>query len=401
MRILHLATSKHGGAGIAASRLNAALIAEGYDSSLFTLEEITNRKSPSKMKHFVFRKLSTLLNQTNTRRGYISTSTFSECSITIDDLANYSPDVVHIHNWYNFLSVEFIAEIVSKYPTAITMHDERLITGSCHYSLECNGYLSSCSNCPAVRTFQRTVSMNKKLLQDKIKSSDNVIVIAPSQWLINRFQNTTLMQKISRTIVIPNIIYVPEIVPKIERIPAIETEFRLLFAAVNPEAPTKGLDLLIQAVTNFAALNPQVRVNLDIVGKEVVVNSHLRNLSFTVHGIQKSSSMDAFFKKVDLVVVPSRIDNSPSIISEAQLNGVLVLGTNVGGIPELITDSISGLLCDPNVESLEAGLNRAFSTVKKRELVDFAFMQAAKRHDRANIIREHIDAYTRLSRNAQ
>jgi glycosyltransferase involved in cell wall biosynthesis len=242
--------------------------------------------------------------------------------------------------------------------------------------------------------------MNKTLLPDKIKSPHNVIVIAPSQWLIDRFQNTALAKKISRTKVIPNIIYVPEIAPTIKRVPAITTEFKLLFAAVNPEAPTKGLDLLIQAVTNFAAQNPRVRINLDIVGKGVVVNSELRNLSFTVHGIQKSSSMEAFFKKVDLVVVPSRIDNSPSIISEAQLNGVLVLGTNVGGIPELITDSISGFLCDPNVESIEAGLNRAFTTVQKSELVDFAFKQATKRHDRANIVREHIEAYTRLSRNA-
>lgn len=400
MRILHLATSKHGGAGIAASRLNAALIAEGYDSSLVTLEEISNRKYSSRLKHFVFRKLSTFLNQTNTRRGYISTSTFSECSITFDDLANYSPDVVHIHNWYNLLSVDFIGDIASKYPTAITMHDERLITGSCHYSLECDGYLSKCSNCPAVRTFKRKVSLNKKVLPEKINNPDKVIVIAPSRWLIERFRMTNLVRNIPKTKVIPNIIYAPKIAQTSKQIPAIMTEFKLLFAAMTPDAPTKGLDLLIQAVTNFAALRPRVKINLDIVGKEVVVNSQLKNLSFTLHGFQENSSMEDFFKKVDLLVVPSRIDNSPSIISEAQLNGVLVLGTNVGGIPELITDSVSGLLCEPNVVSLEFALNRAFSLENKGDLIECAFMQAAIRHDQARIVREHIDVYTRLRNNA-
>ncbi len=396
MRILHLATSKHGGAGIAASRLNAALISEGYESSLVTLEEISSKRSPSQLKHFIVRKLFTVINQINTRRGYISTSSFSEGSITSEDLASYSPDIIHIHNWYNLLSVDSIVDIASKYPTAITMHDERLITGACHYSLDCNGYLSHCSSCPAVRTFQGTVSKNKREFSEKIQGSSRVIVIAPSQWLSNRFQKTAIAHKISKTKVIPNIIYAPETLSEFKQVPARTSDFNLLFAAINPDAPTKGLDLLIQAVINFAALNPRVTVNLDIVGKETEVKSYLKNLSFSVYGYQTSSSMGAFFKRVDLVVVPSRIDNSPSIVSEAQLNGVLVLATNVGGIPELITDSISGLLCEPNVKSLEAALNRAFSAENKGELVNSAFVQATKRHDRANIVREHILAYRKV-----
>jgi glycosyltransferase involved in cell wall biosynthesis len=397
MRILHLATSKHGGAGIAAVRLHDALIAEGYDSSLITLEEVSRGESAGRIRHLLARKFYTLINKVNTRTGFISTSTFSEGSISVEGLAKYFPDVVHIHNWYNLLSNDAIADIASKYPTVITMHDERLITGSCHYSLDCRGYLTDCSSCPAVRTFHRSVSRNKRDLPKKISNSSRLIVMAPSQWLIDRYQVTALGRKISGTRVIPNIISVPGLPSFVRQAPTKNDEFNLLFAAVNPEAPTKGLDLLIEAVSNFAKSNSNVRIILHVVGREVVIKSKLTNLTFVIHGLQSASAMDVFFKKVDLVIVPSRIDNSPSIISEAQLNGALVLATNVGGIPELITDFVSGLVCEPNVESLTESLERAFNLENRGDLISAAYWQAAKRHHRGRIIQDHIVTYRELT----
>ena len=396
MRILHLATSKHGGAGIAAVRLHDALIAEGYDSSLLTLVDVSKGKSVIQMKHYLIRKIYTLINRMNTRKGFISTSTFSESSISVEELAKYAPDVVHIHNWYNLLSTDAILDIARNYPTVITMHDERLITGSCHYSLECKGYLTDCPSCPAVRTFHRSVSRNKGHLPREISNRSRLIVLAPSQWLIDRYQDTALGSKISRTKVIPNIISVPDLFKSVIENPIRNDEFNLLFAAVNPEAPTKGLNLLVEAVTNFAELNPKVKVILHVVGREVVIKSKLTNLTFVIHGFQSSSTMAVFFRRVDLVVVPSRIDNSPSIISEAQLNGALVLATNVGGIPELITDSISGLVCEPNVDSLLESIERAFNLENRQDLVNAAYKQAAGRHNQRKIVQEHIDAYREL-----
>ena len=41
---------------------------------------------------------------------------------------------------------------------------------------------------------------------------------------------------------------------------------------------------------------------------------------------------------MDLLAVPSRQDNSPNVIGEAFMSGVRVLGSQVGGIPELVRD---------------------------------------------------------------
>lgn len=39
---------------------------------------------------------------------------------------------------------------------------------------------------------------------------------------------------------------------------------------------------------------------------------------------------------IDILVVPSIGDNSPSVISESQMTGTKVIGSNRGGIPEML-----------------------------------------------------------------
>ena len=53
-------------------------------------------------------------------------------------------------------------------------------------------------------------------------------------------------------------------------------------------------------------------------------------------------------KSSDVVVVPSRMESLPTTIKEAFFLKVPVVGTNVGGIPELIKNNETGLLVPPN-----------------------------------------------------
>ena len=79
-------------------------------------------------------------------------------------------------------------------------------------------------------------------------------------------------------------------------------------------------------------------VNVNIrgsVGKEVLVNE-LCNSSVYVH--------------------PSYIDNSPNSVCEAQLIGIPVLATNVGGIPTLVKDGETGFLFPANDPYMLANL---------------------------------------------
>ncbi len=58
----------------------------------------------------------------------------------------------------------------------------------------------------------------------------------------------------------------------------------------------------------------------------------------------------AILKASTLLVVPSRMDSLPTVIKEAHYLRVPVVATNVGDIPELITNTVSGILVPPNDE---------------------------------------------------
>ncbi len=53
-------------------------------------------------------------------------------------------------------------------------------------------------------------------------------------------------------------------------------------------------------------------------------------------------------KKSSMLVIPSRMESIPQVIKEAFFLKIPVVATNVGGIPELIENGVSGILVEPN-----------------------------------------------------
>jgi glycosyltransferase involved in cell wall biosynthesis len=75
---------------------------------------------------------------------------------------------------------------------------------------------------------------------------------------------------------------------------------------------------------------------------------------------------DEFFSRITVLVVPSIWhDPSPVVIREAYSRGVPVVGSNFGGIPELIRMVDDRLICDPFVAR---DITRAIQLASSREL---------------------------------
>ena len=73
-------------------------------------------------------------------------------------------------------------------------------------------------------------------------------------------------------------------------------------------------------------------------------------------------------KSSQVVVVPSRMESLPTIVKEAFYLNVPVVATNVGGIPELISDNDTGLLVPPeNPEKIADAVNDLLSNPEKAE----------------------------------
>lgn len=122
----------------------------------------------------------------------------------------------------------------------------------------------------------------------------------------------------------------------------------------------------------------------------------------TFHGF--SDDMRTAIATTDVVLSLSAVESFPSAIKEAMAAGVLAVGTPVGGIPELIIDEVSGVLCaDTSVESLVAGIRRALELTPdaRHRIVQQARRVARSEFHPQRIANDLLTMYTRAIERAR
>ncbi len=74
------------------------------------------------------------------------------------------------------------------------------------------------------------------------------------------------------------------------------------------------------------------------------------------------ADVNPFYAMASLFVLPSHSEGSPNVLLEALAAGVPIVATEVGGVPEVITDETNGLLVPPaSPEALAQTIGRALS----------------------------------------
>lgn len=98
----------------------------------------------------------------------------------------------------------------------------------------------------------------------------------------------------------------------------------------------------------------------------------------------------SFFENIDLFLLPSYLEGMPTVILEAMSFGKPVVASNVGGIPELITNNVNGLLCKPgdidcfskSIISITKDKASGFNRENKKILLEFS---------KDNVMKDWID----------
>jgi hypothetical protein len=158
MKIAQITTSTSGGAGLAAVRLSDALNVVSQESTV-----VTQRTKDSGTSYKS--KAITLLQSQLVQKGPELVTTFSSTLIRTESFKNY--DILHFHGIYNLMSIADLLKLAKERRIVITLHDQRLLTGGCHYSQECTQYKRKCSECPQVRSaFRKFVEKEKHRVND-------------------------------------------------------------------------------------------------------------------------------------------------------------------------------------------------------------------------------------------
>jgi glycosyltransferase involved in cell wall biosynthesis len=107
----------------------------------------------------------------------------------------------------------------------------------------------------------------------------------------------------------------------------------------------KGVDVLLNAAR--LARSP-LRLEIHGTGsqrEELEQLARRGEVEATFHGFVRD--LRERLAELDVLVQPSRADNLPQSVLEAMAAGLPVIGTRVGGIPELVVDGETGVLVDP------------------------------------------------------
>ncbi len=67
----------------------------------------------------------------------------------------------------------------------------------------------------------------------------------------------------------------------------------------------------------------------------------------------KSENVLSYYQNTDVFLLPSLLEGTPNVVLEAMACGIPVIATRVGGISDLIEDSVTGCLVEPGVNAPE------------------------------------------------
>ena len=145
---------------------------------------------------------------------------------------------------------------------------------------------------------------------------------------------------------------------------------------VGRVVPRKGIDTVLHALPAIAADMPNVTYLVAGTGPDRSRLEHLANhleVLDAVHflGQVPNEDLAAYYSAADLFVMPARevrpdVEGFGLVFLEANACGTPVVGTNTGGIPDAITDGITGALIPPgSPEALSATVTRLLSNPDK------------------------------------
>ena len=262
-------------------------------------------------------------------------------------IINHKPDIAHLHIFQHQLSPSILG-ILKKYniPIVYTAHDFKMICPNYKMMLpsgeiceECKGgsYYNCLKNKCVKNSFMNSFVDTIEAYTHKMFKSYDMIdkIITPSNFYKEKFIEFGIDSK--------RIAYIPNFLDGSKYISHDSCgEYFIYFGRLSEE---KGIETLVRAMK-------MVNGKLKVVGigpLEAELKEYTRNQSLDEKveylGYKTGDELKRIIGDSRFIVVPSKwYENAPYSVLEAMALGKPVIGSNVGGIPELVRDNETGLI---------------------------------------------------------
>ena len=263
------------------------------------------------------------------------------------------PDVAHIHLFFGGLTVS-VLEILKKYniPVVHSVHDYRLVCPA--YTFLDRNNRCALKRCSLEGRFSHSIMLSldayyRKYFNNPVNLVDHFI-------FVSQFSKQKHLQYNNQFESKSGVLY------NFRPSNFVQHNFRgdyiLFYGRLSRE---KGLETLIKSATNL-------KFKLKIAGTGPMLQQlqNSQNENFEVLGFKKGKELWDLIQNASYIVVPSEgYENNPLTIVEAFSFGKPVIGSNIGGITELLKNN-RGFLFEPkNVESLNQNIKIAMSLSDK------------------------------------
>jgi glycosyltransferase involved in cell wall biosynthesis len=260
-------------------------------------------------------------------------------------LSCFTPELVHAHNIYGRLTSSIVDEAKKHdVPVVMTLHDYKLICPSylmlddgmvCEGCLDGSFYKCALNRCHKGSFSSSVIYTLEAYFNRLFKKYEHVsYFISPSRFLLNKLIEAGMPRK--KMIHIPNFLDVDNFQD------SYKNNGSILF--VGRLSREKGVRTLLRAVKGL-------EIPVRIVGegplgeefKAFTKTEGMGNVKF--EGYKSGDELKEAFRDASFLVFPSEwYENAPMTILEAFAYGKPVIGSRIGGIPEMIVEGETGLL---------------------------------------------------------
>jgi glycosyltransferase involved in cell wall biosynthesis len=257
------------------------------------------------------------------------------------------PDVAHLHNVYHQLTLSIVDELrAARVPMVMTLHD---------YKPACPAYLlrthdGLCQRCVGGRYWN---AVRHRCLKGSLAGS----AVAAAEAYLNRLRGqyakidlflapSEFMRQMMIRAGLPaeRLELVPNAVPLGKPSRHTPPE-RPLFVFLGRFSEEKGVDDLLTASAALRGVADVVLAGDGPLDAQLRTRVESEQLPVVFAGFVGSEQLEAQILAATAIVLPSRVyENCPMAILEAGALGVPTVASDIGGIPELITHGVDGML---------------------------------------------------------
>ena len=317
--------------------LEQLLKQHGHEVAVFAMDYPENIETPWS-KYFP-QNMSKLMAFT---RPFGSKEVRTKFNKLLDD---FKPDVVHLNNIHTQLS-PVIAELAHKRRIKVvwTLHDYKLLCPRYDYlrngteicELCFNGDKSNCKNykCMKGSTLASMIGYKEAVIwnRERLEACTNVF-ICPSRFMEEKMSQGKFDKK--KLLTLCNFI-------DVDKCKKDEHGKENYYCYVGRLSHEKGVNTLLEAAK-------QLPYKLMVIGggplsDELKAKANDSKGSIEFVGYKQWDEIKTLVGKARFTVIPSEwYENNPLSVIEAQCLGTPVLGANIGGIPELIDNEVTGM----------------------------------------------------------